>query len=168
MRSACNGFIDKAMRGRSPGIEKSGDGYSSLFSALENVCGDRGGLSPKLLSWWIRRHADRIVDGRRFVRVGVKSSATEWAVGFSGFRGFSQPNVGNGRCDTLYKELEKTPKTPKTHVCQACVNFDPNGSGNGHVLGFCERTHGGRPTRAPGDGADCPAFEHITHREMEK
>ena len=88
MRSACNGFIDKAMRGRSPGIEKSGDGYSSLFSALENVCGDRGGLSPKLLSWWIRRHADRIVDGLRFVRLGTTKHVIAWGVSFVSFESF--------------------------------------------------------------------------------
>jgi hypothetical protein len=34
----------------------------------------------KRLGWWIRRHADRIVDGRRFVRASGNRSAEAWRV----------------------------------------------------------------------------------------
>ena len=57
----------------------------------------------------------------------------------------------------------ETHLTHVTHFCDACVNFEPNTTDPHNAPGICERTHGGRPSRMPGDGADCSAFDRITH-----
>ena len=38
------------------------------------------GEDHRKLGWWIRRHAGRIVDGRRFVRATGSRSAEAWQV----------------------------------------------------------------------------------------
>jgi hypothetical protein len=54
----------------------------ALREALLLIAKDRadGGLDPRRLGNWLRRHADRLIDGRRFVRAGEKDHATLWKV----------------------------------------------------------------------------------------
>ena len=40
-----------------------------MGDVLHDIAEERGEINRRKLGWWIRRHAGRIVDGRRFVRV---------------------------------------------------------------------------------------------------
>lgn len=55
---------------------------SDLRDALDSVAGERGGgISSKRLGYWLRSHADRIVDGRMFVRSGnSRDGVMRWQV----------------------------------------------------------------------------------------
>jgi hypothetical protein len=44
------------------------DEHAELREVLHDIAEERGGLNRRKLGWWIKRHAGRIVDGRRFVR----------------------------------------------------------------------------------------------------
>jgi hypothetical protein len=54
----------------------------ALHAALLLVAKDRvdGGLDPRRLGHWLRKHADRLIDGKRFVRSGEKDHAVCWKV----------------------------------------------------------------------------------------
>jgi len=58
--------------------------YSSAHQELREVLRDigeeRGEINRRKLGWWIKRHAGRIVDGRRFVRGSANRSAETWYV----------------------------------------------------------------------------------------
>jgi hypothetical protein len=58
----------------------AGDKSAELRDVLEEVAGDRGAINPRKLGWWIRRHAGRIVDGRRVVRAAGNASSERWKV----------------------------------------------------------------------------------------
>jgi hypothetical protein len=47
---------------------------------LRDIADERGEINRRKLGWWIRRHADRIVDGLRFVRASGNRSAEAWKV----------------------------------------------------------------------------------------
>ena len=53
---------------------------AELQEVLQDIAGERGEVNRRKLGWWIRRHAGRIVDGRRFVRAQGNSSAERWRV----------------------------------------------------------------------------------------
>lgn len=53
---------------------------SELRDVLLEVAGERGEINPRKLGWWIRRHAGRIVDGKRIVRTEGNASAERWRV----------------------------------------------------------------------------------------
>jgi putative DNA primase/helicase len=55
---------------------------SEPFKAvLQEVCRDRdGSLNSRRLGSWLRKHADRIADGKRFVRAGEKDHTLLWKV----------------------------------------------------------------------------------------
>ena len=51
-----------------------------LGEVLRDIAEERGEINRRKLGWWIRRHAGRIVDGRRFVRSSGNRSAEAWQV----------------------------------------------------------------------------------------
>jgi len=51
-----------------------------LGEVLRDIAEERGEINRRKLGWWIRRHAGRIVDGRRFVRSSGSRSAEAWQV----------------------------------------------------------------------------------------
>ena len=53
---------------------------SELKEALNDIALDRDGINRRVLGRWIKRHANRIVDGRRFVRASGSRSAEAWRV----------------------------------------------------------------------------------------
>ena len=57
-----------------------GDQGAELRDVLEEIAGDRGAINPRKLGWWIRRHAGRIVDGKRVVRAAGNASSERWKV----------------------------------------------------------------------------------------
>lgn len=57
-----------------------GDASTELLEVLRDIADERGEINRRKLGWWIRRHAGRIVDGRRFVRASGNRSAEAWQV----------------------------------------------------------------------------------------
>lgn len=57
-----------------------GDEHAELREVLHDIADERGDINRRRLGWWIRRHAGRIVDGRRFVRASGNRSAEAWQV----------------------------------------------------------------------------------------
>lgn len=57
-----------------------GDEHVELREVLRDIADERGEINRRKLGWWIRRHAGRIVDGRRFVRGSGNRSAETWQV----------------------------------------------------------------------------------------
>ena len=58
----------------------SHDEHVDLREVLHDIADERGEINRRRLGWWIRRHAGRIVDGRRFVRASGNRSAEAWQV----------------------------------------------------------------------------------------
>ena len=56
------------------------DEHSDLGEVLRDIANERGEINRRKLGWWIRRHAGRIVEGRRFVRASGNRSAEAWQV----------------------------------------------------------------------------------------
>lgn len=56
------------------------DGYVDLREVIHDIADERGEINRRKLGWWIRRHAGRIIDGRRFVRASGNRSAEAWQV----------------------------------------------------------------------------------------
>jgi hypothetical protein len=56
------------------------DANAELREVLHDIADERGEINRRRLGWWIRRHAGRIVDGRRFVRASGNRSAEAWQV----------------------------------------------------------------------------------------
>ncbi len=56
------------------------DANAELREVLHDIADERGEINRRKLGWWIRRHAGRIVDGRRFVRASGNRSAEAWQV----------------------------------------------------------------------------------------
>lgn len=61
-----------------------------MHEALNDIAGDKQGINRKILGQWIKRNANRVVDGMRFVRATGSRSAAAWksGIGFVGFIGF--------------------------------------------------------------------------------
>lgn len=57
-----------------------GDEHVELHEVLRDIADERGVINRRKLGWWIRRHAGRIVNGRRFVRGSGNRSAETWLV----------------------------------------------------------------------------------------
>lgn len=53
---------------------------AELREVLHDIAGERGEINRRKLGWWIRRHAGRIVDGKRIVHATASSSAERWRV----------------------------------------------------------------------------------------
>jgi len=56
------------------------DEHAELREVLRDIADERGEINRRKLGWWIRRHAGRVVDGRRFVRASGNRSAEAWQV----------------------------------------------------------------------------------------
>ena len=56
------------------------DENTELNEVIHDIADERGTINRRKLGWWIKRHAGRIVDGRRFVRGSGKRSAETWQV----------------------------------------------------------------------------------------
>jgi len=56
------------------------DAHAELREVLHDIAAERGEINRRKLGWWMKRHAGRIVDGRRFVRAGGNRSAESWQV----------------------------------------------------------------------------------------
>lgn len=54
--------------------------HRELDELLRDIAEERGEINRRKLGWWIKRHAGRIVDGRRFVRSSGSRSAEAWQV----------------------------------------------------------------------------------------
>jgi hypothetical protein len=54
--------------------------HQELGEVLRDIAEERGEINRRKLGWWIKRHAGRIVDGRRFVRASGNRSAEAWQV----------------------------------------------------------------------------------------
>jgi hypothetical protein len=54
--------------------------YDELREVLHDIADERGEINRRRLGWWIKRHAGRIADGLRFVRVSGNRSAEAWKV----------------------------------------------------------------------------------------
>lgn len=61
-------------------VSAFGDEYAELREVLHDIADERGEINRRRLGWWVRRHAGRIVDGRRFVRASGNRSAEAWQV----------------------------------------------------------------------------------------
>jgi hypothetical protein len=57
-----------------------GSEHSELREVLRDIADERGEINRRKLGWWIRKHAGRIVDGRRFMRGSGNRSAETWKV----------------------------------------------------------------------------------------
>ena len=56
------------------------DEHVDLREVLHDLADERGEINRRRLGWWIKRHAGRIVNGRRFVRASGNRSAEAWQV----------------------------------------------------------------------------------------
>jgi len=54
--------------------------YDELREVMLDIAGERGEINRRKLGWWLKRHAGRIVDGKRFVRASGNSSSEKWRV----------------------------------------------------------------------------------------
>ena len=61
-------------------VSAFGEEHAELREVLHDIADERGEINRRRLGWWIRRHAGRIVDGRRFVRASGNRSAEAWQV----------------------------------------------------------------------------------------
>jgi len=61
-------------------VSAYGDEHAELREVLHDIADERGEINRRRLGWWIRRHAGRIVEGRRFVRASGNRSAEAWQV----------------------------------------------------------------------------------------
>jgi hypothetical protein len=56
------------------------DNTTELGDILRDIAEERGQINRRKLGWWIKRHAGRIVESRRFVRATGNRSAEAWKV----------------------------------------------------------------------------------------
>lgn len=61
-------------------VSEFGGEHAELREVLHDIAEQRGEINRRRLGWWIRRHAGRIVNGRRFVRSSGNRSAEAWQV----------------------------------------------------------------------------------------
>lgn len=54
--------------------------HEELREVLHDIAGERGEINRRKLGWWIKRHAGRVVNGKRFVRAAGNSSSEKWRV----------------------------------------------------------------------------------------
>ena len=51
-----------------------------LAMAMDDIAGQAGKINSRMLGRWIERMQGRIVDGKRFVRIGHRAGLLHWAV----------------------------------------------------------------------------------------
>ncbi|NOT13783.1 MAG: hypothetical protein HOP23_18480 [Methylococcaceae bacterium] len=53
----------------------------ALLETITDIAGDRDGINRKRLGWWIKRHAGRVVNGKRLVQdKSITANAAKWKV----------------------------------------------------------------------------------------
>jgi hypothetical protein len=62
------------------GAIRRGDTDALLAMAMDDIAGQAGKVNSRMLGRWIERMQGRIVDGKRFVRVGHRAGLLHWAV----------------------------------------------------------------------------------------
>ncbi|RYF01718.1 MAG: hypothetical protein EOO32_02780 [Comamonadaceae bacterium] len=62
------------------GAIRRGDTDALLAMAMDDIAGQGGKVNSRMLGRWIERMQGRIVDGKRFVRVGHRAGLLHWAV----------------------------------------------------------------------------------------
>ncbi|MBU0673014.1 MAG: RepB family DNA primase [Proteobacteria bacterium] len=87
--------------------------HSELREVLCDIAEERGEINRRKLGRWIKRHAGRIVDGRRFVRADGNRSAEAWLVeeveSVSSVLSVSTPSRG--------KSVKHSPDKVKVEAC---------------------------------------------------
>lgn len=82
----------------------SGDAHVELGEVLHDIAGERGEINTRKLGRWIKRHAGRIVDGRRFVKSNLRLSAEAWQVHrMESVSSISSVSNGNSETNILYE-----------------------------------------------------------------
>ena len=70
--------------GRTPAMVRDAVREMSTFqdehAELRDIAGERGDINRRKLGWWIRRHAGRIIAGKRIVRAASGGPAERWRV----------------------------------------------------------------------------------------
>ncbi|MGH8573031.1 MAG: hypothetical protein ACREX8_10725, partial [Gammaproteobacteria bacterium] len=71
-----------AVFGKTPAMVRAAvrQEHTDLREVLLDIAGEHGEVNRWKLGRWIRRHAGRIVDGKRFVRASANRSAEAWQV----------------------------------------------------------------------------------------
>lgn len=62
------------------GAIRRGDADALLAMAMDDIAGQAGKINSRMLGRWIERMQGRIVDGKRFVRIGHRAGLLHWAV----------------------------------------------------------------------------------------
>jgi hypothetical protein len=60
--------------------KENNDESAELSEVIHDIADERGEINRRKLGWWIKRHAGRIVDGKRFVRASGNRSAEAWQI----------------------------------------------------------------------------------------
>lgn len=61
-------------------VIRRGDTDALLAMAMDDIAGQAGKVNSRILGRWIERMQGRIVDGKRFVRMGLRQGVVHWAV----------------------------------------------------------------------------------------
>ena len=61
-------------------VSEFGNDHAELREVMHDIADERGQINRRRFGWWIKRHAGRIVEGRRFVRTNSSRSAEVWKV----------------------------------------------------------------------------------------
>ena len=59
---------------------RRGDTDAQVAMAMDDIAGQSGKINSRMLGRWIERMQGRIVDGKRFVRIGHRAGLLHWAV----------------------------------------------------------------------------------------
>lgn len=62
------------------GAIRRSDTDALLAMAMDDIAGQAGKINSRMLGRWIERMQGRIVDGKRFVRIGHRAGLLHWAV----------------------------------------------------------------------------------------
>jgi hypothetical protein len=55
-------------------------GNAELYEIFKEIAEKSGEINPKILGWWLKKHAGRIVDGRQIINGGADSTAATWRI----------------------------------------------------------------------------------------
>jgi hypothetical protein len=116
--------------------EAKKDPEGHVFSAIDDVAGEKGYLNPRRLGRWIEAHEKRIVADMRFMRSGFRSRAVVWMV-VNGKWSRQKPRCFS--CE-MFRESKITPSG-----IGVCVGNPPDG----------------KPSKRPEDGVSCNNFVPI-------
>ncbi|SFC62237.1 hypothetical protein [Collimonas sp. OK412] len=61
-------------------VQDGGPNAEELREVVVDIAGDRDGINRRRLGWWIKRHAGRIVDDKKLVKVTGYKNADTWRI----------------------------------------------------------------------------------------